>query len=194
MGRLAKNYQLQSGSNAIQMPTGPETEGPQYPIEGQIRFNSTNNNLEVYGNNQWNNNASSATLGSIYSKVNDDGVPLVKGTPIYSSALGLIRRADATGTGTAWQVLGLVAETSIPITNLGNIQTSEILTATTTQWDVVTGQVGGLTEGSIYYLDPVNPGKLTTTAPTITGQYLIIVGYAVSLTQLSINIQRMLLL
>ena len=130
---------------------------------------------------------------SIYSRQNNDIISLPIGTPLYSSGPGTVTRANATSGITA-QVVGLVSDTSIAIGASGGIQTTEILTATTTQWDVISGQLGGLTEGATYYLSSITPGKITTAAPTIVGQYVVIIGTAVSFTQMSINIQPFVLL
>ena len=52
----------------------------------------------------------------------------------------------------------------------GVIATGGPLTASTAQWDAITGQVGGLTPNTRYYLDPTTAGKLTITAPITAGQ------------------------
>ena len=72
-----------------------------------------------------------------------------------------------------------------------------VLVGTTAQWDaVVTGQTGGLTFNSLYFLDPTSPGKLTTTPPTTagSGQCNVLVGRAMSTTELALNIRDPILL
>jgi hypothetical protein len=133
------------------------------------------------------------SIFSIYAKQNNDVVALPIGTPVYSSGIGTISRAKA-DSGISAQVTGVVSDPSISVGATGSIQTVEILTATTAQWDIVTGQVGGLTEGSNYYLSSSTAGTLTSTAPTVAGQYVVNVGKAISSTQLSINIQAFVLL
>ena len=54
MGRYLKNTQLQSGSYAIQVPLGSSSVGPDSPVSGQLRFNSTNSKIEFYYNGGWN--------------------------------------------------------------------------------------------------------------------------------------------
>ena len=54
MGRYLKNTQIESGSYAIQLPVGSSSVGPDVPVNAQIRFNQTNNKIEFYYNNQWN--------------------------------------------------------------------------------------------------------------------------------------------
>jgi len=73
-------------------------------------------------------------------------------------------------------------------TEYGYAQTDGKLTATTAQWDVVTGESGGLTPGAVYYLSGSSAGKITTIPPT-TG-YLVKIGIAVNQTDLEIKISR----
>ena len=49
-----------------------------------------------------------------------------------------------------------------------------------------------LTPGTVYYLDPSTPGAMTTTYPTGSGQYVVILGAAATPTQLNINIHWLL--
>lgn len=54
MGRYLKNTQLTGGSYSVQLPVGSNTVGPDNPVNAQIRFNQSNNKIEFYYNNQWN--------------------------------------------------------------------------------------------------------------------------------------------
>ena len=54
MGRYLKNTQLEGGSYAVQLPLGSASVGPDVPVNGQIRFNQTNDKIEFYYNSQWN--------------------------------------------------------------------------------------------------------------------------------------------
>lgn len=113
---------------------------------------------------------------------------VVIGAPVYSSASGSFNKAKADAAATSL-VVGLVGQApSIPIVSSGLIQTSGPLTATTVQWDAVTGDVGGLTFNSLYYVDPVIAGKLTKTAPVAVGQVVAPVGRAVSTTTMVIDV------
>lgn len=105
--------------------------------------------------------------------------PLVIGMPVYTSAADTVKRAQANAKSTA-TLAGLVYDPSIAAGATGNIVESGILTATTGQWDAITGQTGGLTFASNYFLDAANPGKLTVTPPTTPGQVNTLVGYAQS--------------
>lgn len=52
-------------------------------------------------------------------------------------------------------------------------------TLTRAQWDaVVTGQSGGLTPRTVYYLSSTEPGKMVTDPPSAGGTYIMRVGVA----------------
>lgn len=125
---------------------------------------------------------------------NDEASPVVIGAPVYMDAADGFKKAKADASGTAI-VIGLVAkDPSIASATSGEVATSGILTATTAQWDAVAGTTGGLTFNTRYYLDPSTAGKITDTAPTTTGQYVVEIGVAVSTTELKIDIQKRILL
>lgn len=119
---------------------------------------------------------------------NNNAGSLVIGTPVYSVANSAVDKAKADAVGTA-NVIGLVADASISAAASGGVQMGGILNATTGQWDTVAGTTGGLTKDLFYYLDPTTAGKLTPTAPTAAGQYVVCVGIAISTTELKIEIQ-----
>ena len=118
---------------------------------------------------------------------------IVIGAPVYSPSAGNFDKARANAISTS-DTVGLVADTSVGASAAGNVQVNGIVTATTTQWDAVTGGSGGLTAGSVYYLDPATAGKLTTTAPTTVGQTVVRIGVALSTTQLELGIEQPILL
>ena len=116
------------------------------------------------------------------------------GMPVYSSAADTVKRAQANAKATS-KVTGLVYDATIASAANGNIAQSGVLVGTTAQWDaVVTGQTGGLTFNSTYFLDPANVGKLTTTPPGTTGQCNVIIGTAISPTELELQIAQPILL
>lgn len=111
-----------------------------------------------------------------------------KGAPVYTKTTADqvdLARANASGTK---NVLGLVADASIAADASGNIQTDGVLTATTAEWDAVTGGTGGLTPGSEYWLSSSTAGGLTATVPG-SGAYLVRVGTALSATVMELSIQ-----
>lgn len=68
MGRYLKNTQLEGGSYAIQLPLGSTSVGPDVPVNGQIRFNQTNNKIEFFYNSQWNQ---IAKIGSVAIEIDE---------------------------------------------------------------------------------------------------------------------------
>lgn len=111
---------------------------------------------------------------------------IVIGSPVYMKSNGEVDLSRANAGSTA-EVFGLVFDTSITASATGNIITNGPISATTAQWDTVTGGSGGLTPGSKYWLDPATAGKLTLTAPTTVGQFVTYVGTAVSTTEMDFD-------
>lgn len=124
----------------------------------------------------------------IITLTNANAGALAIGTPVFIAAAGQVDAARANAIGTT-EVLGLVADASINPAASGAIQTDGVLTATTGQWDTITGDTGGLTPGSTYFLSPSAAGQLTKTAPSATGQYAVRIGRAISTTEFEISIQ-----
>jgi len=130
--------------------------------------------------------ASSAELDQTLLATNgESSAAIVIGAPVYVSAADTVKRAKADAASTA-AVVGLAYEASTSASSLGLIKPDGVLKATTTQWDAVTGGSGGLTAGSLYYLDAATAGKLTTTSPSTAGQYVVKVGRALSSTELMV--------
>lgn len=125
------------------------------------------------------------TGGSVVTATNGEAGAIAIGRAVYVSASGTVRLANANAAGTK-NVAGIVYDASINSAASGAVSVSGSITATTGQWDAVTGQSGGLTAGSIYYLSNATAGALTTTAPS-TG-YVCPIGLALSTTVLLLNI------
>lgn len=106
-------------------------------------------------------------------------------TPVYVNG-GNATKAQADAQPTV-RVAGLVVATAAD-TDPVEVQTDGLFVATTGEWDVVTGDIGGLTEGADYYLDPDVAGQLTTTAATTDGDFVAPVGHALSTTEFEIEI------
>ena len=127
--------------------------------------------------------AGAAASQTITSVTNNQGSTIVIGQAVYSNGAGTVQLAQANG-ATTKNFAGLVQATSIANGAAGNVATAGVMTATTTQWDAVTGGSGGLTAGSYYYLSGATPGALTTTAPTTN--WSVRIGYALSATEMRI--------
>lgn len=113
-------------------------------------------------------------------------------TPAYSDAAGSVDFAKADAIGTS-EVVGL-AIAEIAIAGSGLIQTDGILTATTGEWDIITGETGGLVADQVYWLDETTAGRLTITAPSADSKLVVRVGKGLSTTQILIAIQPPILL
>lgn len=125
---------------------------------------------------------------------NANAAPVVIGAPVYISANDSFDKAQANASGTK-DVFGLVAKSpSVANGASGPVTTGGLLTATTAEWDAVAGTTGGLTKDIRYYLDPATAGKITPTAPTTVGQYVLEIGIAMSTTELKIDIKQPILL
>lgn len=126
-------------------------------------------------------------LGNIVTKTNNSGGALVIGQALFVTGTNAdLAQANAQST---IRVAGLAlagAAIAAPV----DILTDGILTATTGEWDAVTGDTGGLTPGSDYFLSAATGGGLTLTAPTAAGEFVVRVGHAVSTTELEIEIQQ----
>ena len=55
MGRLVKNFGIQTGSTAVQLPSGPTATRPSSATNGQIRYNTTTSKFEYYENGSYYN-------------------------------------------------------------------------------------------------------------------------------------------
>lgn len=126
-------------------------------------------------------------IGNTTTKTNNSGGAMVIGNVVYVNGVNaLLARANAQAT---IRVAGLAtggAANASPV----DILTDGILTATTGQWDAITGQVGGLTVGADYFLSAATAGLLTSTAPTTAGEFVLRVGHALSATEFEIEIQQ----
>lgn len=74
MGRYLKNTQLEGGSYAIQLPLGSNSIGPDVPVNGQIRFNTSNNRVELFFAGVWNQVAKIGTVAIVVDEFTGDGV------------------------------------------------------------------------------------------------------------------------
>lgn len=105
---------------------------------------------------------------------------------VYISAANTMKLARSNAAATS-PTVGLVVSTTVAAAATGLAQASGSFTATTAQWDAVTGQTGGLTFGAQYYLDAATAGKLTTTPPALGNQYVEI-GRAISTTTMLLRL------
>lgn len=55
MGRYIKNTELKTGSYSIRTPFAPGAVGPNAPVNGLVRFNTTINKMQYYSQGAWRN-------------------------------------------------------------------------------------------------------------------------------------------
>jgi hypothetical protein len=72
MGRLLKNPDLVAGSSGARLPIGSNSLSD-YPVNGVIRYNTDNNKIEFYYNNQWNQVAKIGTVQVVVDTFTGDG-------------------------------------------------------------------------------------------------------------------------
>lgn len=115
----------------------------------------------------------------------------ISATFTQAATIGQILYQDG-GSGSVSKALADAAGTSVPFgmaaattaaAAAGDVITDGIVTATTGEWDAVTGQTGGLTPGSKYYMSAATAGNITTTPPSATGEYVVALGVANSTTE-----------
>jgi len=53
MGRYIKNTEIKTGSYSVRLPVGSNSVGPDYPVDGLIRFNKNSQLTEYYAENRW---------------------------------------------------------------------------------------------------------------------------------------------
>lgn len=163
-----------SGNPTIDLPTGVNTSGAG-------TYNSVT--VDTYGRVTSASVVTIANDANIVTLTNAQGATINIGQVVYSSASGSVSLARSDVLTTS-NYVGLVGQTTIANSASGTIVLDGILAATTTQWDAVTGQSGGLTTNATYYLSGATAGMMTTTAPT-TG-HLVPVGVGISTTQMKL--------
>src|SRR5690348_12407010 len=107
------------------------TRKPLVIVDGEIQQLQAGDDLEA-----------PLTGAQLASMSNANAGSIVIGAPVYVSGADAVDKAKADASGTK-DVFGLVGETSITTSTAGMIATDGVLSATTGQWDAVTGDTGG---------------------------------------------------
>lgn len=129
-----------------------------------------------------------AALALFTTEINGESFELFSGMPLYSSGANSVKAAIATSSGTA-RVLWLARQIMAPSAE-AFAQLAGAITLTTAQWDVVTGQVGGLTPGAEYFLSAVEAGHISTLPPLENGQFSVRLGLARSTTIFIMQLEK----
>lgn len=112
---------------------------------------------------------------------NSNASAITIGQPVYVDGAGSVDLADASARTTS-NVVGLVYDASIATTATGNIMMNDGAVLTSADWTAVVGSTT-LTAGAEYFLSET-AGQLTTTPVTTSGGVVVLVGIAVSTTEL----------
>jgi len=111
------------------------------------------------------------------------------GSPVYLKATGHADLAQANGQPQT-QVVGLSINEVEPGFGCQYITEGKI---TREDWTEIAG-TATLAPGATYFLDPSSPGRITETAPTNSGQYVVRIGRATSTLVLDVEIELPILL
>ena len=115
----------------------------------------------------------------------------VIGAPVYADSATSVQKAQANARATAI-VVGLAAE-SVTAAGTGSVITDGALTATTGEWDAVTGETGGLTFNTKYYLSDAAAGAILekgNLAGLTAGDIMVELGVGISTTEMLVRIRR----
>jgi hypothetical protein len=89
MGRLVKNPKTAiTGAESTTVPSGSTAARPTAPVGGAIRFNTTNNKLEVYNSSVWRTVGSEGTVTITTDTFTGDGSTTVFGAMSFAKANG----------------------------------------------------------------------------------------------------------
>ena len=155
-------------------PSATPTDGG----EGYLVWDSTGDRMFAWTGSEWDDLSTVTTAEKICNEYTFT-TTAVLGDTVYIDGADSVDLGDVSGGGAASRVVG-VARTAVTATNPGEVCSD----------GVVDGYVG-LTAGARYYGDPATPGKITTTAPSGTGNTIVQVGYAKSTTALHLQIQQL---
>jgi hypothetical protein len=126
---------------------------------------------------------------TVVSLTNEEASAITIGQAVYVSSTAKCKKAQANANGTS-KVRGLVSNATVATNAVATIITDGTLSASTAQWDALTGGTGGLTPGADYFLSAATSGNLTTTAPSTVGQFNCYIGSALSTTVLEVTVQN----
>lgn len=175
-----------TGSGGVTVSNGDGIAGaPAFALTTGVVTPGTYNSVTVDTTGRVTAGSTSSTAVITDNFTNDNAGTIVICRAVYATTTtDRIDLANANAAAPA-QVIGIVSATSIAASASGSIAFAGVMAATTGQWDVVTGQTGGLTPGSMYFVSNTTAGALTTTAPT-TG-FVSPVGRAMSTTKMALR-------
>ena len=170
-----------SGSTAYAVSDGVTHNGTSYVCT------TAHTNHEPPNASYWDVLAAGGSGGLDEQLVNGESVSITICQAVYIGGVSTCRLARANALSTSRPV-GLVKDTTIAAGAAGAVTTNGIVTATTAQWDAVTGGSGGLTPGAVYYLSSATAGNITSTPPSADDSFVCQLGVALSATKLSMQV------
>ena len=170
-----------SGSTAYAVGDGVTHNGTSYVCT------TAHTNHEPPNASYWDVLAAGGSGGLDEQLVNGESVSITICQAVYIGGVSTCRLARANALSTSRPV-GLVKDTTIAAGAAGAVTTNGIVTATTAQWDAVTGGSGGLTPGAVYYLSSATAGNITSTPPSADDSFVCQLGVALSATKLSMQV------
>lgn len=129
--------------------------------------------------------ASSGNL--LMDRQNADLVVLTRCMAVSQRTNGTVERANANVEATK-DVFGFVYDATIAVAGIGKVQVDGVFEAQTSEWDAVNGTSGGLVQDAYYFLD-VSGGRIVPYPPSVDGQFVCRVGYAISTTKLQLRFE-----
>ena len=105
------------------------------------------------------------------------GLAVADAVYVNTSGIFLKAQANLSSTGQAVGVVGLVVSSDVFVLHVNGK-----ITASTSDWDLRTGDLGGLASGTIYYLSDSTLAGFSTVAPTTVGTVVLPLLLAISPT------------
>lgn len=142
---------------------------------GYMVYDSTNKNLYIWDGTAWDNQSTVSSAQSLDLSFTA-GEALTAGDAIYIDSAGEAFKAD-NDSGAASEAIGFALSS---------------VSATASVLVRVGGKVGGLsglTAGARYYVG--ESGAITATVPAASGEYIVQVGYAVSATEVVVQVLQL---
>lgn len=126
-----------------------------------------------------------------FTKTNGESYPLIKGMAVYITEVDEANcRAAVATAAVSSRVLGLIADAAVAPGAVASISSKGMLEKPTTDWDIITGEVGGLRPSHDYFLRAGYAGGITSVPPTAVNNFVVKIGKAVSPTVLDVNIEQ----
>ncbi len=117
--------------------------------------------------------------------VAEAGADLIPGSPVYVTGAATFELAQAD----AYPQTIFAGMSSKPTLTgfLAEIVAGGPLELSPAQWDAITGQVGGLVPGTVYYLSPTTPGIIQPTPPAAVGTFSVKIGQAITASLMEVD-------